>query len=246
MRVAAVLDEEQEVVAVPDRAAGRRVRRTVSIERRGQDPRLAARLVEHPHLRVPGRRPFVAHVERDRRSVGTERRPGVRRSCLGEAAGFGAAVGVHDEEVDGVIEIPCVVTAGRERQLAAVRRPGEAAVLELAGRDAPRLDVVCVDVDDEQVRGAIDDPADAVDSRDEPRDAAGRLVLLLVLAVPLLDSVAAEEGHPPTVGRPLQVADLVLPGQQRARLSPGGGDHADLRLLGVLLVTHERERPPVG
>src|SRR5205807_9804649 len=99
---------------------------------------------------------------------------------------------------------------------------------------------------DEEVGRTVDGPTHAVEAELEVGDAAGRLVLLLLLPVALLVALPGGEGESPAVGRPGDVTHLVLPRRDRAGLAPAGRNDADLGLLRVVLVTHEGKGAAVG
>src|SRR5205814_5478854 len=104
------------------------------------------------------------------------------------------------------------MASGREGEGGAIRRPGQPTVLVLPCCHRHRVaPAVPLHGQDEDVRRPVDDPADAVETGEEPCDAAGRLVLLLLLAVSLLVPLTARERQARAVRRPAHLADLVLP-----------------------------------
>src|SRR5439155_23694158 len=213
-----------------------------AVERRSPNPAVAPGPIEDADLAVSGRASGVLEMERDGRAVRAPRRALVGGPRLGEALGFGVtALGGHHEQVDAEVEVPCVVATGREGEGSTVRRPRQAAVLELTGRHRHRLrfTVGPGDGDHEQMGGPVADPAHAVEAGHEARHPPGWLVLLLLLAVALLVSLSAGEGEPSAVRRPGHLADLVLPGEERAGLAAPCRDDAQLALRLAVSPAHE-------
>ena len=152
---------------------------------------------------------FRRHADAGESSaVGRPRRERVRGVRVGQTSERAFRGGLGDEQVDGPVEIPGVVAAGRERDgqspiLAQLERHGCVGSRPFARLDIERNAVTVgrprdtsgfvhagrdgawrcrtVDGHDEHPRRSVGNPAFVVESRDEPFDPARRHVLLFAL-----------------------------------------------------------------
>ena len=92
-------------------------------------------------------------------------------------------------------------------------------------RQLPRL--AAVEVDDEEVRPAVAGEADAVELVEDPREAARRPLLLVLLLVGRV-AHARDERDARRVGRPHDLLDALLQVGELARLAALGGDDVEV------------------
>src|SRR5207253_5098275 len=115
-------------------------------------------------------------------------------------------------------------------------RPRRRGILEVALGQLPRLRPV--HRDDEDVLAPIARPADVVELVVQPREPP-RAPLLLVLLFVRLVADARAEGDAGAVGRPRELARILLRIGELARLAALGGD--DVQLAGLPLTAAGRE-----
>ena len=198
VHVPVVLGREDDRVAFPDRLAEIRVRAALAVERRGQDPPVAAGL--------PRRRPRSAcgAGSRTRRApVAREQLPvrRVARRVVAAVAGREplrlAPGGRDDVDVAEQLDVPVVAAGGAERDALSVRGPGGLAVLVVAVGDLLRLGRA-VGGHDEEVRAPVAGPADAVELELEPREPPRRALLVVLLLVGLVAYAGGEASCDPS------------------------------------------------
>ena len=201
--VAAVLDREDDRVAVPDGLADLRVGIAGAVERGGQDAEVLARRVHHPDLGV------AREVEAAGAPLHGELLPVgrvARRVVLGvvrRQPGRLASLGGHDVDVALELDVPVLVARRRERDALAVGCPRRMRVLEVAVGDLLRL-ARAVGGDDVEVPPPVARPADRVELVEEPREPARSALLVVLLLVRLVRDARGEDDLRPVrrPGRP--------------------------------------------
>ena len=242
MDVAAVLDREDEAVAVPERLADLGERVHLAVERRREQGVAGAVGVHHADLAVVREGAVLELVAvGDARAVRRERRHRARPVVAGELPWL-AAVRVDDVEPVDQVDVPTVAAQRAEDDLLAVGRPRGLAVLAVAVGDLPGL--AALEVDDEDVLAAVGRPADVVELVEEAGQPSRRALLVVLLLVRLV-AHAHRVREPRGVGRPDDFLDALLRLGQGPRLAALGRDDVELRrrLLGSAV---RREREPAA
>ena len=244
VHVAAVLDREHQVGAVPDRLADDRVRSALAIERRREHLAIAAVRGAHRHLAVPRvvedtRREQV----RDARPVGRPRGRVARAVPERHLARLPPAAHIDDMDVGDVVDVPVLVARGRKGNPLAVGRPRRARLLVFPGGelDGRRRSV---DRDEEQVLGPVAGPADRVELEVQPREPARRTPLVVLHAVGGVGHPGRER-DPRAVRCPDDVRDVLLHVRELARLTPADRHDEELHVIASTL-RRERQALPVG
>ena len=242
MPVAAVLEHEQERVAVPDGLTNLGIRGAVPVERVRQDRRRSRLRVEDRDLAVARVvEPARSEAAGDPRAV---RRPGgslVPGIARGERHRL-AALGVDEEDVSEELDIPVRLARGGERDALAVRRPlrmlvFEVPVGELRGRGR------AVGRNREDVPAAVADPALAVELELEPGKAPGPPSPLVFLLVGRVGNAGGERQAGP-VRSPDRLGHVLGEIGEPTCLAAGRRDDVQLLRLAVA-VRDEREAAPV-
>ena len=145
-------------------------------------------------------------------------------------------------------DVPAVAAHRPEDDPLAVGRPRRIVVLAVAVGELTL--VVAVEADDEQVRAAVADPADAVELEEDAGEPPRRAGLRSSSSSYASSRYAAREGDAARVGRPGDRLDGLLAVGQPPRLAAVGRQDVELslRLLLVLAVAvrDEGEPAPVG